>query len=83
MRIISRLDVKNNFVIKGINLEGLRKVGDPIKLATDYYNNKIDEIIYMDNVASLYRRNSLTQIISETSENIFEHATNIFLIIHF
>ena len=71
MRIISRLDVKNNFVIKGINLEGLRKVGDPIKLATDYYNDKIDEIIYMDNVASLYRRNSLTQIISETSENIF------------
>ena len=29
MRIIARLDIKNNYVIKGINLEGLRKVGDP------------------------------------------------------
>ena len=26
MRIISRLDTKNEFVIKGINLEGLRKL---------------------------------------------------------
>ena len=26
MRIISRLDTKNEFVIKGINLEGLRKI---------------------------------------------------------
>ena len=29
MRIIARIDIKNNYVIKGINLEGLRKVGDP------------------------------------------------------
>ena len=33
MRIISRLDIKNEFVIKGINLEGLRKIGDPIEIA--------------------------------------------------
>ena len=38
MRIISRLDIKNEFVIKGINLEGLRKVGNPIELASKYYN---------------------------------------------
>ena len=71
MRIIARLDIKNNFVIKGINLEGLRKVGDPIDLAGKYYENKIDEIIYIDNVASLYRRNSLTKMISKTSEEVF------------
>ena len=29
MRLIVRLDIKNNFVIKGINLEQLIKVGDP------------------------------------------------------
>ncbi len=33
MRVIARLDVKNQFVIKGILLEGLRKVGDPNQLA--------------------------------------------------
>ena len=27
MRIIARLDIKNEFLIKGINLEGLRKIG--------------------------------------------------------
>ena len=32
-RLIARIDVKNNFVIKGIHLEGLRKVGDPNELA--------------------------------------------------
>ena len=26
MRIIARIDIKNNYVIKGINLEGLRKI---------------------------------------------------------
>ena len=71
MRIISRLDIKNNFVIKGINLEGLRKVGDPIELATKYYLNNIDEIIYVDAIASLYRKNTLSNLIFETSKKIF------------
>jgi cyclase len=71
MRIISRLDIKNEFVIKGINLEGLRKVGNPIELASKYYNENIDEIIYVDAVASLYRRNTLSNLIYETSKKIF------------
>ncbi len=71
MRIITRLDIKNNFVIKGINLEGLRKVGNPIKLATDYYNSGVDEIILIDAVASLYNRNNLFNIVEKVSESIF------------
>ena len=71
MRIIARLDIKNNFVIKGINLEGLRKIGDPISIANNYYEQKIDEIIYIDSVASLYKRNSLPDTIEKTSENVF------------
>ena len=35
-------------MIKGIHLEGLRKVGDPNELAIKYYNQGIDEIILMD-----------------------------------
>jgi len=71
MRIISRLDIKNDFVIKGINLEGLRKVGNPIKLAKKYYDNGIDEIVMIDCVASLYKRNNLFNIVEEVSKNIF------------
>ena len=33
MRIISRLDVKGKNLIKGINLEGLRVVGNPNEYA--------------------------------------------------
>ena len=53
MRITVRLDIKNNFVIKGI-LRGFKKDRDPISIANNYYEQKIDEIIYIDSVASLY-----------------------------
>lgn len=71
MRVIARLDVKNQFVIKGIHLEGLRKVGDPNQLAKDYYEAGIDEIIFIDAVASLYNRNNLFSVIQKASEEVF------------
>jgi len=70
-RIIAKLDVKNEFVIKGIHLEGLRKVGDPIVLAKKYYEEGIDEIIFMDAVASLYNRNNLLHIIEDACKEVF------------
>ncbi len=71
MRAIARIDIKNNYVIKGINLEGLRKVGDPELIIKDYYNNHIDELLILDSVASLYGRNNLYDIISKITEDIF------------
>ena len=71
MRIISRLDIKNEYVIKGINLEGLRKIGEPLKLAEKYYNQGTDEIIMIDVVASLYKRNNLFEVVKKASEKIF------------
>ena len=70
-RIISRLDIKGPNLVKGIHLEGLRVLGDPTKFAEYYYNQGIDEIIYMDVVASLYGRNRLHKFISETAKNSF------------
>ncbi len=71
LRITARLDIKGDKVVKGINLEGIRKVGDPKILAKKYYNQGIDEIIYMDVVASLYGRNTITEFIKETAKEIF------------
>ena len=71
MRIIARIDIKNNFVIKGINLEGLRKVGDPYELITKYYERGINEIIIQDSVASLYGRNNLFDFIKDITKEIF------------
>lgn len=71
LRLIARLDVKGPNLIKGVHLEGLRKIGDPQAYATRYYEQGIDEIIYMDVVASLYGRNNLTDIVARTTENVF------------
>ena len=71
IRLIARLDIKAPNLVKGIQLEGLRKLGDPNEFALKYYEQGIDEIYYEDIVASLYERNSLLEIIEKTTENIF------------
>ncbi len=71
LRLIARLDVKGPNLIKGVHLEGLRKLGDPQAFARDYYAQGIDEILYMDVVASLYGRNNLTEVVERTAENVF------------
>src|SRR3989344_2008760 len=71
IRLIPRLDIKGPNLIKGIHLEGLRAMGDPYEFARRYYEEGADELIYMDIVASLYGRNSLTEIVKRTTENIF------------
>ena len=69
-RIIAKLEVKNSNLVKGVNLEGLRVLGDPQKYAETYFNEGIDEIIYNDVVASLYGRNSILELIKVTSQEI-------------
>jgi imidazole glycerol-phosphate synthase subunit HisF len=71
IRVIAKLEINNSHVIKGKHFEGLRRVGDPNELSSKYYLDGIDEIIVMDAVASLYDRNSMTEVISELSKNIF------------
>lgn len=71
MRVISRIDIKNEFVIKGIHLEGLRKVGNPNEMALRYYQQGVDEILFMDAVASLYDRNNLFHIVEAACKDIF------------
>jgi cyclase len=71
VRIIPRLDIKGPNLVKGIHLEGLRVLGKPADFANYYYEHGADELMFMDVVASLYERNSLHSIISETAKSIF------------
>ena len=71
IRLIARLDVKAPNLVKGIQLEGLRKMGDPNEFALKYYLQGADEIFYADIVASLYERNSLLDIIERTTDRVF------------
>lgn len=70
-RLIARLDIKGENVIKGIHLEGLRVVGSPGTMARRYYEEGIDEILYMDTVASLYGRNGILPLIEDAARDIF------------
>lgn len=71
VRVIPRLDIKGPNLVKGIHLEGLRIMGKPEVFARQYYKDGADELIYMDVVASLYRRNNLLDIVSRTAREIF------------
>lgn len=71
IRVIARLDIKGFNLVKGIQLEGLRVLGKPEQFARAYYEQGADELVYMDVVASLYGRNSLTEVISRTAHEIF------------
>jgi cyclase len=65
------MDVKGLNLVKTVQLEGLRQVGNPADFARNYYANGADEVIYLDIVASLYRRNNLTEIVDSTTSDIF------------
>ena len=71
IRLIARLDVKDENLVKGIQLEGLRKLGDPNAFARRYYEQGIDELLYIDIVASLYNRNNLSDIVRRTVDEVF------------
>lgn len=71
IRLIARLDIKGPNLIKGVQLEGLRVLGDPGEFARRYYDQGADEIIYMDSVASLYGRNNLGDIVRKTTRSVF------------
>lgn len=70
-RVIARLDVKGNNLVKGIHLEGLRVIGDPQEHAIRYYEQGADELIYVDIVASLYERNNLVEVVERAASKVF------------
>lgn len=70
-RVIARLDIKGSNLIKSVQFEGLRVMGDPNEFALRYYEEGADELVFMDAVASLYGRNNLSDLIRKASDNIF------------
>ena len=71
LRLIARLDIKGKNVVKGVQMEGLRVVGDPAEMAKNYAEQGADEILYIDTVASLYGRNQLETLLEKTCEEVF------------
>lgn len=70
MRLIANIDIKNHNIIKGIQLEGLRVVGEFKKLVHKIAP-KVDEMILHDSVASYYYRPNLIHLVKENFKKIF------------
>lgn len=71
VRIIPLLNIKGPNVVKPVHTEALKVVGNPKELVRRYYKDGADEIIFLDVVASLYRRNFDFDLLKSVSEDIF------------
>ncbi|MBK9239143.1 MAG: hypothetical protein IPL75_02520 [Acidobacteria bacterium] len=70
-RLIARLDIKGPHVVRGVHLEGLRVVGTPDDLVSRYAAAGIDELLFIDTVASLYGRNNTRSVVERTAQAAF------------
>ena len=70
-RIIPCLDVKNGRVVKGINFVGLKDAGDPVEQAKIYSDGGADEICFLDITASSENRDTIYEVVKETSKKCF------------
>jgi imidazole glycerol-phosphate synthase subunit HisF len=74
-RIISKVEIKNNFVVKGYQLEGLKKISKPEETIKKYFIDGIDEIFIQDVVASLYGQTFDVNYIQKILSGIFVPVT--------
>ncbi|KQC15413.1 MAG: imidazole glycerol phosphate synthase subunit HisF, partial [Methanosaeta sp. SDB] len=74
-RIIPCLDcdlaVPLGRVVKGIEFKQIRYAGVPWELATRYYEEGADEIVFLDITASSDRRETMFNVIRATAKNVF------------
>ena len=52
-RVIPCLDVAGGRVVKGVNFENLRDMGDPVELAREYFAQGADELTFLDVTATV------------------------------
>lgn len=70
-RIIPCLDVKGGRVVKGTSFIRLRDAGDPVELASFYYREGADELVFLDITATPEGRNTMVEVVERISEQVF------------
>lgn len=70
-RIIPCLDVRNGKVVKGVNFEGVKDVGDPVEYAEEYNRQRADELVFYDITASFEGRGVFLDVVRETAKKVF------------
>jgi imidazole glycerol-phosphate synthase subunit HisF len=70
-RVIPCLDVADGKVVKGVNFENLREMGDPVELAARYFEQGADEITFLDVTATVDERATTYDVVRRTAEQVF------------
>ncbi|WP_309068927.1 imidazole glycerol phosphate synthase subunit HisF [Microbacterium sp.] len=70
-RVIPCLDVAAGRVVKGVNFENLREMGDPVELARTYFDQGADELTFLDVTATVDERATMYDVVRRTAEEVF------------
>ena len=70
-RIIPCLDVMGGRVVKGRSFVGLRDAGDPVELASFYYREGADELVFLDITATPEKRDTMVDVVERISREVF------------
>ena len=71
VRVIPCLDVAAGRVVKGVNFLNLRDAGDPVELASRYFDQGADEITFLDVTATVDDRATMYDVVTATAEQVF------------
>lgn len=69
-RIIPCLDIKDGRVVKGVQFLELKDAGNPVELASFYSKNGADELVFLDISATLEKRKTLAEMVTQLSKEI-------------
>jgi imidazole glycerol-phosphate synthase subunit HisF len=69
-RLIPCLDVAAGRVVKGVNFQGLRDVGDPVLLGAAYSDRGADELVFLDVAATVEGRRTLVDLVRRVAERL-------------
>jgi imidazole glycerol-phosphate synthase subunit HisF len=70
-RIIPCLDVRDGKLTKGIKFKGNVDIGDPVEMASFYYEEGADELVFYDITASSEKRDIMIETVRRVAEKIF------------
>jgi cyclase len=71
VRVIPCLDIKGGRVVKGVQFENLADSGDPVELASKYYRDGADELVFLDISASHEGNPPVIDLASRVAEQVF------------
>ena len=73
-RVIPCLDVAGGRVVKGVNFERLREMGQPVELARRYSELGADELVFLDITATLEGRGPILDVIGRAVDEAEQRA---------